>query len=68
MEENRLNHIGIIMDGNRRWGKIQGAPCHPGPQGGRKGCRKDTHRSKRTWHTLCLTICLFYRKLEKTKI
>ena len=36
MEEKRLNHIGIIMDGNRRWARSRGLPAILGHREGVK--------------------------------
>jgi len=40
MEENRLNHIGIIMDGNRRWAKSRGLPAILGHREGVKAVER----------------------------
>ena len=40
MEENRLNHIGIIMDGNRRWARSRGLPAILGHREGIKAVER----------------------------
>lgn len=40
MEENRLNHIGIIMDGNRRWARSRGLPAILGHREGVKAVER----------------------------
>ena len=40
MEEKRLNHIGIIMDGNRRWARSRGLPAILGHREGVKAVER----------------------------
>ena len=40
MEEKRLNHIGIIMDGNRRWARSRGLPAILGHREGIKAVER----------------------------
>ncbi|MGD9666303.1 MAG: polyprenyl diphosphate synthase [Synergistaceae bacterium] len=40
MEENRLKHIGIIMDGNRRWARSRGLPAILGHREGVKAVER----------------------------
>ena len=55
-----LNHLAIIMDGNRRWAKLQGQPSAFGHQEGYKRFREiaDLCRKKRYKDSHCL--CFFY--------
>ena len=40
MEENRLKHVGIIMDGNRRWARAKGLPTILGHREGVKAVER----------------------------
>ena len=48
----KLNHIAIIMDGNRRWAKQKNLPSAMGHKKGVDSLREIT------------SLCFFYRKLE----
>ncbi len=46
MEEKKLEHIGIVMDGNRRWAKKRGLPTLMGHHAGVKALEKTLRAAK----------------------
>ena len=47
MEENRLKHVGIIMDGNRRWARAKGLPTILGHREGVKAVERTLIAAKK---------------------
>ncbi len=69
INKNKLpSHIAIIMDGNGRWAKQQGLLRAIGHENGTKSVRQTVEASAELGIKNLNTLCLFYRKLEQTKI
>ena len=45
-DERKLRHIGLIMDGNRRWAKAKGIPAIEGHRQGYKNLKKILRKLK----------------------
>ena len=59
-KENMPRHIGIIMDGNRRWARAQGKPISLGHKEGAKTLEKIVRYANNS-------LCFFNGKLEKSR-
>ena len=60
-KENMPRHIGIIMDGNRRWAKEQNKPVSFGHKEGAKTLERIVR------FRIHNSLCIFNRKLEKSR-
>ena len=63
---NKLNHIAFIMDGNGRWGKKKNKGRNYGHLKGLETVKKVVKFNK-IKNTNNYILCIFIRKLEKTK-
>ena len=63
---NPINHIAIIMDGNGRWGLKYKNSRNAGHKAGLNTVEKIIKETIKK-NKISDIICIFYRKLEKTK-
>ena len=64
---NPINHIAIIMDGNGRWGLKYKNSRNAGHKAGLNTVEKIIKETIKKKNKISDIICIFYRKLEKTK-
>ena len=64
---NPLNHVAIIMDGNGRWGLKNKNSRNEGHKAGLNTVEKIIKETIKQKINYLNIICIFYRKLEKTK-
>ena len=64
---NPLKHVAIIMDGNGRWGLKNKNSRNAGHKAGLKTVEKIIKESIKNKIKYLTLICIFNRKLEKTK-
>ena len=64
---NLIKHVAIIMDGNGRWGLKKKKSRNTGHEAGLLTAEKIIKESIKKKNKVPYTICIFYRKLEKTK-
>ena len=63
--KNILKHLGIIMDGNRRWAKSKKLDSIEGHKKGIETAKIIINEAIKKKNPLSYFICIFLRKLEK---